>query len=177
MVATSGRCHRCSFSVPGSKLFVYAERLDGDERAASDVTASQLWPSSRGAASYLATHARDRSVCELGCGLGAPSLAAAYAGCRVLATDVDGEALDRVSRAAKDQGVGTSRLAEAVHVRVKEAFDRGARVLVSLETSRPQRDALVRFLQDSNIPYSPPSGEDSSMVVLQTVDENDPSLY
>src|SRR5215210_1823404 len=45
------------------------------------------------------------SVVELGCGLGAPSLAAARGGATVLATDADPDALDLVRRSAKLNGV------------------------------------------------------------------------
>jgi predicted nicotinamide N-methyase len=44
-------------------------------------------------------------VVELGCGLGAPSLAAALGGAEVLATDGDPEALDLVARNARLNGV------------------------------------------------------------------------
>jgi predicted nicotinamide N-methyase len=44
-------------------------------------------------------------VVELGCGLAAPSIAAARGGARVLATDEDGEALELVARNARLNGV------------------------------------------------------------------------
>jgi predicted nicotinamide N-methyase len=44
-------------------------------------------------------------VVELGCGLGAPSLAAARRGARVLATDESAEALELVERSARANGV------------------------------------------------------------------------
>src|SRR5262249_11898356 len=46
-----------------------------------------------------------RRVVELGCGLGAPSLAAAASGARVLATDGDLNALELVDRSARLNGV------------------------------------------------------------------------
>src|SRR5512143_735032 len=46
-----------------------------------------------------------RRVAELGCGLGAPSLAAAKAGADVIATDRDPEALALVARNAEANGV------------------------------------------------------------------------
>lgn len=54
-----------------AKLFVYAETLTGEPRQAQDdVTAAQLWPSSRAAASfvahYVANQASQVTVCELG---------------------------------------------------------------------------------------------------------------
>src|SRR4051812_18773535 len=52
-------------------------------------------------------------VVELGCGLGVPSLVAARAGAEVLATDAELEALEMVSRNARENGleVETRRLA------------------------------------------------------------------
>lgn len=55
-----------------TKLFVYAETLTGEPRPAQDdVTAAQLWPSSRAAASFVARYVADQAsqltVCELGC--------------------------------------------------------------------------------------------------------------
>jgi predicted nicotinamide N-methyase len=47
----------------------------------------------------------ERRVVELGCGLGLPSMAAARAGARVLATDSDAEALDLVRWNAGENGV------------------------------------------------------------------------
>jgi predicted nicotinamide N-methyase len=44
-------------------------------------------------------------VLELGCGLGVPSLAAARAGARVLATDEDPEALELLERNARESGI------------------------------------------------------------------------
>ena len=46
-----------------------------------------------------------RRIVELGCGLGAPSLAAAAGGASVLATDRDGDALELVCRSAELNGV------------------------------------------------------------------------
>jgi predicted nicotinamide N-methyase len=55
---------------------------------------------------------RGRRVVELGCGLGAPSLAAARAGADVLATDADNEALGLLRRSAElnDLPVQTARV-------------------------------------------------------------------
>src|SRR4051812_19262187 len=48
---------------------------------------------------------RGRRVVELGCGLGVPSMAAARAGARVLATDGDPEGLPLLERNADANGV------------------------------------------------------------------------
>lgn len=68
--------------------------------------ATQVWPAARQAAQYVQRHAHpDWTVCEWGCGPGLPSLAAAQAGCRVVATDVDPFALSLVQQAAQQQGL------------------------------------------------------------------------
>jgi predicted nicotinamide N-methyase len=48
---------------------------------------------------------RGRRVVELGCGLGLPSIAAARAGARVLATDIEQEPLELLRRNARENGV------------------------------------------------------------------------
>jgi hypothetical protein len=72
----------------------------------SNFLATQVWPSSRTASAVLERN-MDASwtVCELGCGPGLPSLAAARSGARrVIATDVDDVALCMVRAAAIEQG-------------------------------------------------------------------------
>jgi predicted nicotinamide N-methyase len=49
-----------------------------------------------------------RTVVELGCGLGVPSLAAARGGADVLATDADEEALELLERNARENGLGVA---------------------------------------------------------------------
>lgn len=70
---------------------------------------ADLWPSAGVLARTVARRVRrGRRVLELGCGLGLPSLAAALAGARPLATDWAPEALDalRVNAARNDLAVG-----------------------------------------------------------------------
>src|SRR5215217_6466938 len=62
---------------------------------------AELWPSSRALARRVGTRAlRGARVLELGCGLGLPSIAAALAGGRVLATDWSPEAVAFTERNA-----------------------------------------------------------------------------
>ena len=67
---------------------------------------SVLWRSSEALARELeGLDLAGSRVVELGCGLGLPSIAAARAGARVLATDADPEALELVGRNAALNGV------------------------------------------------------------------------
>ena len=62
----------------------------------------EIWPSSWALADFIneTRKVRGRSTLELGCGLGLPSLSAAAAGARVLATDYFPEALELLRRNA-----------------------------------------------------------------------------
>jgi predicted nicotinamide N-methyase len=67
---------------------------------------SVLWRSGMALARELSSEELDgRRVVELGCGLGAPSIAAALGGAEALATDREGEALELVTRNARENGV------------------------------------------------------------------------
>jgi len=67
---------------------------------------SVLWRSGVALAREVARlELRGRRVVELGCGLGAPSLAAAAGGAAALATDADPDALEIVDRSAELNGV------------------------------------------------------------------------
>jgi predicted nicotinamide N-methyase len=73
---------------------------------------SELWPSSRALAEWIGGRAlRGARVLELGCGLGLPSVAAALAGGRVVATDWSPDAIDFTERNAAANG---ARLRTAV---------------------------------------------------------------
>jgi predicted nicotinamide N-methyase len=66
---------------------------------------AELWPSARALARRIGTRAlRGARVLELGCGLGLPSIAAALAGGRVLATDWSPEAIVFTERNASANG-------------------------------------------------------------------------
>ena len=154
-------------------LYVYAVAYGGgSDGAKHDALATQLWPSARIAAELVAA-AAPASMVEVGCGLALPSLAAARAGVRVLATDRDAIALDFVSAAAADQGLDVSTqlfdvedessplppgdlvvladvfvtdpVAEACAARCEEALRRGSDVLV-VAAERSTRDAFLRAL-------------------------------
>lgn len=67
---------------------------------------AELWPSGLALARELdGRPLRGRRVVELGCGLGLPSLVAARAGARVLATDWSPEALELLERNSARNGV------------------------------------------------------------------------
>src|SRR4051794_16468227 len=66
---------------------------------------SELWPSSVALARWVGARAlRGARVLELGCGLGLPSIAAALAGGRVLASDWSADATDFTARNAAANG-------------------------------------------------------------------------
>jgi len=66
---------------------------------------AELWPSGVALARRVAPRAlRGARVLELGCGLGLPSLAAALAGGRVLATDWSPQAIELLERNAERNG-------------------------------------------------------------------------
>jgi predicted nicotinamide N-methyase len=66
---------------------------------------AQLWPSGVELAEAVSAHDwRGAAVLELGCGLGLPSVAAALAGARVLATDRSPDAVAVVARNAERNG-------------------------------------------------------------------------
>lgn len=66
---------------------------------------ADLWPSARALAAAVAPRAlRGRRVLELGCGLGLPSIVAALAGGKVLATDWAADALEFVAANARRNG-------------------------------------------------------------------------
>jgi predicted nicotinamide N-methyase len=72
---------------------------------------ADLWPSAVLLARTIASRAlRGARVLELGCGLGLPSLAAAIAGGRVLATDWAPEALEAVERNAEANDLAVATL-------------------------------------------------------------------
>ena len=67
---------------------------------------AELWPSGVALARALSGRAlRGARTLELGCGLGLPSVAAAAAGARVLATDWSDDALEFAARNARRNGV------------------------------------------------------------------------
>ena len=88
--------------------------LDEERFAAGDEFIpywADLWPSAVLLARTIAGRAlRGAKVLELGCGLGLPSLAAAIAGGRVMATDWAPEALDAVRRNAERNDLAVETL-------------------------------------------------------------------
>ena len=72
---------------------------------------AELWPSALALARVIGSRAlRGARTLELGCGLGLPSIAAALAGGRVLATDWSGEAVAMTAVNAERNGVALDTL-------------------------------------------------------------------
>src|SRR3954470_12465045 len=73
---------------------------------------AELWPSASALARAVGARSlRGARVLELGCGLGLPSLAAAVAGGRVLATDWADDAIAMLTRNAARNGLAIEALA------------------------------------------------------------------
>ena len=139
-----------------------------------------LWPASVAAARRVAALAENRTVLELGAGVGLASLVAAAAGAReVVCTDIAPVALALTRAAADDQGLG-SRVAThvfdatsdwplppaelvvlsdltydetlATHAarRVLEARARGSEVVVVGNPLRPARCEFLRVLEEAD---------------------------
>jgi predicted nicotinamide N-methyase len=73
---------------------------------------ADLWPSALALARAIGTRAlHGARTLELGCGLGLPSLAAALAGGRVLATDWSADAVAMTARNAERNGIALDTLA------------------------------------------------------------------
>lgn len=109
-------------SLPGGRdlrmlrpVEVEVDALLDDEQAFEDdefiAYWADLWPSARALAAALASRAlRGRRVLELGCGLGLPSVVAALAGGRVLATDWADDALGYATANAARNGAAVETL-------------------------------------------------------------------
>jgi predicted nicotinamide N-methyase len=86
---------------------------------------AELWPSGRALAQRVAVRAlHGARTLELGCGLGLPSLAAALAGGRVLATDWSPQAIDLLRDTAARNGIALEA-ARADWARPAELIERG----------------------------------------------------
>jgi predicted nicotinamide N-methyase len=72
---------------------------------------AELWPSSLALARFIGARSlKGARTVELGCGLGLPSLAAAVAGARVVATDWAPDAIAMTSENARRNGIGLEAL-------------------------------------------------------------------
>ncbi len=111
---------------------------------------AELWPSGVALARAVASRALGgRTVLELGCGLGVPSITAARAGARVFATDWAPEALRLVAANAHRNGV----VVRPLHVdwRAPEAIgDRRFDLVLAADVLYEERNAapLARLLGD-----------------------------
>jgi len=129
---------------------------------------ADLWPSAILLARTLAGRAlRGARVLELGCGLGLPSLAAAAAGGRVLATDWAPEALDAVQVNAERNDLAVETLV-ADWQAPSELLERGpfdlviaADVLYERRNVRPLTELLLALDVEAWIadPERPPAAE------------------
>ena len=177
-------------------LFVYAVVFGepaAPGAAAHDALATQLWPSARVAARALEKLPSFGSALELGAGTGLPSLAAARAGARVLATDRDATSLAYAAAAADDQGLTlatavfdvadfaaplppadvvvvadvfvTDAVAAACGRRVGEALRRGSTCVVA-DARRSTRDAFLAALRAEGFSGAFGASEDPPLLLL-----------
>lgn len=99
-----GKRHRLELRLAG-RTMAFRQRLpEGRSNHHHALAPHVLWPSAYALAAWLfampASSLVGRRTVELGCGLGLPSMAAALAGAKALATDVDRAALALVRQAA-----------------------------------------------------------------------------
>jgi predicted nicotinamide N-methyase len=116
---------------------------------------AELWPSARALAAELAGRAlHGARVVELGCGLGLPSIAAALAGGRVLATDWSADAVAMAARNAARNGAAIETLVadwarpEALLARGPFDLVVGSDLLYEARNVEPLLALLERLLAD-----------------------------
>src|SRR3954467_10667395 len=114
---------------------------------------AELWPSARVLAAQVAARAlRGARTLELGCGLGLPSLAAALAGGRVLATDWSPDAVEAAAHNARRNGVEIEvavvpwQRPEAIVERAPWDFVIGADLLYERRTAGQLLELLPRLV-------------------------------
>jgi len=136
------------------------ERLLSEEAFADDEFLpywAELWPSGTALAQYVAAlDLAGKTVLELGCGLGLPSLAAALCGASVVATDWAPPALALLERNAQANAVAVA--AELLRwdmpgTLAERSFDvvLAADVLYEARNARPLLDLLQRVVSRSGV--------------------------
>ena len=124
--------------------YTYVIKAGSSLNCAGNFLASQVWPSSRFAATSVQKFIRSlpiHAVCELGCGPGLPSITIASMNkqgatshqneIRVICTDIDPFALELVSRAASEQEVSSMIQTQIFDLVSKEALPEADLYLMS----------------------------------------------
>ncbi len=113
-----------------------------------------LWPAAEALAVYLQEHQKliqNKSVLELGCGLGYPSLVAAHLGAQVLATDFHPDVENYFLRNCRHSNVDCDylRLNWREDQKFNECFDivMGSDVLYESKHASEVAKGLIRFLK------------------------------
>ena len=134
---------------------------------------AELWPSSVALAQTVGEHAlRGARTLELGCGLGLPSIAAARAGGRVLATDWSAEALRFASDNAARNGAEIETMLvdwnapEAIVERGPWQLVLGSDVLYEKRNVDQMLDLLPRLVEPSGEVWIADPGRQTSMDFL-----------
>lgn len=138
-----------------------------------------LWPAAEGLAQYLSSHAsliKGKTVLELGCGLGLPSLVAAQLGGDVLATDYHPDVEEYFHRNCRH-----SNLDEIAYQRfnwrdsVEEIgkFDvvMGSDILYESKHPKEVAAGLIRFLKKKGIILLADPGRNYLKVFLEAMEE------
>lgn len=112
---------------------------------------AELWPAASALAEALPADLRGLRVVELGCGLGVPSLVAAYRGAEVVATDWAVDAIDLLRTNAERNGITLQANVWDWREPWAERFDLAlaADVLYELRNVDPVVDALRRLAPEA----------------------------
>ncbi len=112
---------------------------------------AELWPAASALAEALPADLRGLRVVELGCGLGVPSLVAAYRGAEVVATDWAADAIDLLRTNAERNGITLQANVWDWREPWAERFDLAlaADVLYELRNVDPVVDALRRLAPEA----------------------------
>jgi predicted nicotinamide N-methyase len=140
---------------------------------------AELWPSSVALARTVAAHAlRGARTLELGCGLGLPSIAAARAGGRVVATDWSPDALRFTSDNAARNGVRLDtalvdwRAPEAIVERGPWSLVLGSDVLYEARNVDQMIDLLPRLVDGTGEIWIADPGRQTSMDFLERAERD-----
>lgn len=121
--------HTVSFGDTSMQLFVPDEQTVRSAYEKGEITFpywSKMWPAAKALAAYLHNHpeyTKDKTVLELGAGLGLPSLVASRTACHVLCTDHAPETMDFVQLSSRHNNIKNLQIAVKDWADVDEHFE------------------------------------------------------